>query len=83
MGAPDLIVELRNTGYSIKADGGYLDISPADNLPSELVQQLKQHKSEILAALKLEQQQQARREKVVAMLETHPELEARILRGRR
>jgi hypothetical protein len=74
MGAPDLIVELRNAGYSIKADGGYLDISPADNLPSDLLQQLKQHKPQILAALLVEQQQKARREKLVAILESDPEL---------
>ncbi|MEP6605674.1 MAG: hypothetical protein ABJA60_06105 [Nitrosospira sp.] len=74
MGAPDLIVGLRNAGYSIKADKGYLDISPANNLPSDLLQQLKQHKPEILAVLRLEQQQEVRREKVVGMLESDPEL---------
>ena len=54
MGAPDLIFELRRTGYSIRADGGYLDISPADNLPPDLVQQLKQSKAEILTELQRE-----------------------------
>ena len=72
MGAPDLIFELRSKGYSIQVDGCYLDISPANNLPPELVQQLKQSKTEILASLKLEQQQEARRQKVIAMLEAAP-----------
>ena len=51
MAAHDLIFKLRNTGYSIIADGSYLDISPAENLPEELVQQLRQSKAEILCAL--------------------------------
>ena len=47
MGATDLIFKLRNDGYSLKADGSYLDISPADNLSPELVHQLKLGKPEI------------------------------------
>lgn len=74
MGAPDLIFELRSKGYSILADGGYLDISPADNLPPELVQQLKQNKTEILTELQREAQQEIRRQKVIAMLDTAPDL---------
>jgi hypothetical protein len=50
MGAPDLIFELRSKGYSIHADGGYLDISPAD-LPPDILQTIRQSKAEILAAL--------------------------------
>jgi hypothetical protein len=68
MGAPDLIFELRCKGCSIRADGGYLDISPADNLPPEFVQQLKQSKAEILTELHRE----TRRQKVIAMLEAAP-----------
>ena len=68
MGAPDLIFQLRSSGYSIRADGGYLDISPADNLPPELVKQLKQSKAEILTEL----QRETRRQKVIAMLEAAP-----------
>lgn len=75
MGAPDLIIELRKTGCSIRADGDYLDISPAESVPPDLLQQLKQYKSQILAALQLEQQQKGRREKVLAMLAADPELE--------
>lgn len=51
MGAHDLIFELRSMGYSIRADGSYLDISPAANLSPELVKQLKQSKAEILTEL--------------------------------
>lgn len=69
MGAPDLIFELRRKGYSIRADGGYLDISPADNLPPELVQTIRQSKAEILTEL----QREARRQKVIAMLEAAPD----------
>jgi len=56
MGATDLIFKLRSDGYSISADGGYLDISPADNLSPELLQQLKQGKPEILCALHQEEE---------------------------
>lgn len=69
MGAPDLIFELRRKGYSIRADGGYLDISPADNLPPELLNILRQSKAEILTEL----QREARRQKVIAMLEASPD----------
>lgn len=65
MGAPDLIFELRRKGYSIRADGGYLDISPADNLPPELVKTIRQSKAAILTEL----QRESRRQKALAMLE--------------
>jgi len=56
MGATDLIFKLRNDGYSIKVDGSYLDICPADDLSSDLVKQLKQGKQEILCALHQEEE---------------------------
>ena len=56
MGAPDLIFELRRKGYSIVADGNCLDISPADDLSVEFVQQLRQSKVEILCALHREKE---------------------------
>ena len=56
MGAPDLIFELRRKGYSIVADGSYLDISPADDLSIKFVQQLRQSKVEILCALHQEEE---------------------------
>lgn len=70
MGAPDLIFELRRKGYSVRADGDYLDISPAINISPELVQQLKQSKQELLAEL----QRETRRAKVLAMLQADPTL---------
>lgn len=72
MGAPDLIFELRRKGYSIRADGGYLDISPADNLPPELVQTIRQSKAEILTELQKEARAEWRRQKVIAMLNAAP-----------
>ena len=65
MGAPDLIFELRRKGYSVRADGNYLDISPANNISPELVQQLKQSKPELLAEL----QRETRQAKVLAKLD--------------
>ena len=56
MGATELIFKLRNDGYSIKADGGYLDIFPAEDLSPEFVKQLKQGKPEILCALRQEEE---------------------------
>lgn len=56
MDAHDLILELRSKGYSIIADGSYLDISPAENLPAELVQQLRHGKAEILCILHREEE---------------------------
>ena len=72
MGAPDLIFELRRKGYSIRADGGYLDISPADNLPPELVKTIRQSKAEIMTELQREAWVEWRRQKVIAMLEAAP-----------
>ena len=74
MGATDLIFKLRNDGYSLKADGSYLDISPADNLSPELVHQLKLGKPEILCALvKEERARGIRRDKALATLEANPD----------
>ncbi len=57
MDALDLIFKIRGRGYSVIADGSYLDISPTsdlspdDNIPAELMRQLEQNKPEILCAL--------------------------------
>ena len=76
MGAPNLIIELRQKGYSIRADGGYLDISPSD-LPSDLVEQLKQSKPEVLAELQREGVEW-RRQKVIDMLKAEPDIQRAI-----
>ena len=70
MGATDLLLMLRSSGYSIKADNGFIDISPADELPPELIPEIKQLKPEILAQLARE----AREQKVIAMLAADPAL---------
>ena len=72
MNASNLIIELRQNGYSIRVDDGYLDISPSD-LASDLVEQLKQSKPEILAELQKEEQVEWRRQKVIAMLQAEPD----------
>ena len=72
MNASNLIIELRQKGYSIRADDGYLDISPS-NLASDLVEQLKQSKPEILAELQKEEKVEWRRQKVIAMLKAEPD----------
>ncbi|MFZ2541000.1 MAG: hypothetical protein WAW75_04400 [Gallionella sp.] len=77
MGAPDLIFELRSKGYSIRADGGYLDISPAD-LPPEVVQTIRQSKAEILTELQREARAEWRRQKVIAMLDAAPDTQRAI-----
>jgi len=74
MGATDLIFKLRSDGYSISADGGYLDIFPADDLSPELVKQLKLGKPEILSALGREEKaREIRRDKALAMLAENPD----------
>ena len=78
MGAPDLIFELRRKGYSIRADGGYLDISPADNLPPELVQTIRQSKAEILTELQRAARAEWRRQKVIAILDAAPDTQRAI-----
>src|SRR3989338_2754650 len=78
MRAPELILELRRKGYSIRADGGYLDISPADNLPPELVKTIRQSKAEILTELQREARTEWRRQKVIAMLERYPDTQRAI-----
>ena len=78
MGAPDLIFELRRKGYSIMADGGILDISPADNIPPELVKAIRQSKAEILTELQREARAEWRRQKVIAMLERYPDTQRAI-----
>ena len=46
-----LINQIRNDGCSIVVNGTYLDISPADRLKPELIDQIKYNKTEILCVL--------------------------------
>jgi|APGre2960657468_1045069.scaffolds.fasta_scaffold150492_2 hypothetical protein len=50
MGAPDIILQLRNSGYSIRVDDGFLDISPAE-VPAALVREVTCNKADILCVL--------------------------------
>ncbi len=54
MGAFELMKELRGAGVIVHADGGTLDISPADRLTDETIEALKRHKPEILGLLETE-----------------------------
>ncbi len=56
MRAMDLILKLRSCGYSIKAEGSYIDICPTDTLSEEFVHELKLGKTEILCALEQEEE---------------------------
>lgn len=56
MDALDLIFRIRGRGYSVIADGSYIDITPtsdmlSEEIPAELLLQLEQNKPEILCAL--------------------------------
>lgn len=54
MGAIELMKELRGAGVIVRADGGMLDISPADRLTGEMIEALKRNKPEILSLLQTE-----------------------------
>ena len=74
MGAPDLLLELRKSGFSIVAENSRLQIAPAEKLTDELKQIIRQSKTEILTEL----QREARRQKVIAMLEAAPDTQRAI-----
>ncbi len=56
MNATELITKLRSNGRSITVDGTFIDISPADGISLELIEQLKKSKPEILCALHQEEE---------------------------
>ena len=69
MGANDLILHLRTSGFSMGSINSKLQIAPADKLTDELKQTIRQSKAEILTAL----QRETRRQKVISMLEAAPD----------
>ena len=69
MGAFDLIRELRGAGVIVRADGGALDVSPAERLTDENIEALKRHKREILTLLKNEKS----RQKAIALMNSSPD----------
>ncbi len=73
MRAKELIYKLRSSGYSIRADGAYISISPAENLSEELVHQLKRTKTKILEILDEEEEaREDRRAHALDMLADSP-----------
>jgi len=68
MGANDLILHLRESGFSIGLHEDRLQVAPADKLTDELKQIIRQSKAAILTEL----QRETRRQQVIAMLEAAP-----------
>lgn len=71
MEAAKIIAYLRSHDLTVKADGGYLEIAPAERVTAKLIQRLRRHKPAIIAELKREE----RRLKVLKMLEDRPEIQ--------
>ena len=55
MNAASLLEEVTRRGVSVTSDGRFLHLRPKSAIPSELVQQLKAHKAEILELVELSQ----------------------------
>ena len=70
MGANDLILNLRENGFTISAEKSRLLIAPAGKLTDELKKVIKQRKYEILTEL----QRETRQQKVLAILEKNPDM---------
>jgi hypothetical protein len=51
MGANELLLHLRETGFSINAENSRLQIAPAERLTDELKQTIRESKTDILCAL--------------------------------
>ncbi|AEJ01840.1 hypothetical protein Nit79A3_2049 [Nitrosomonas sp. Is79A3] len=70
MGAIEIIAELRQQNFTVKADGEYLDIAPAAKVTNELIERLRKHKPAII----MELQREERRERVLKMLHDRPDI---------
>ena len=75
MDAIEIIEYLREQNFTVKADGQYLDLAPAEKVTDELIQRLRQHKPAIIAELKREE----RRLKVLAILAENPDSQRAII----
>lgn len=75
MEAIEIIEYLREQNFTVKADGQYLDLAPAEKVTDELIQRLRKHKPAIIAELKREE----RRLKVLAMLADQPDTQRAII----
>jgi predicted nucleic acid-binding protein len=69
MKAIEIIEYLRTNDSEVKADGEYLELSPAEKVTEELIQRLQKQKPEILKEL----QSESRRQKVLNMLAENPD----------
>ncbi|SFE41320.1 hypothetical protein [Nitrosomonas sp. Nm166] len=70
-----IIEALKAEGVTIRADGDFLELSPAEKITKELIERLKKHKPAILAELK----RQGRYAKVLAILTDNPETKRAII----
>lgn len=71
----ELIEALKADGVTVKANGDFLELSPAGKITDELIARLRKHKPAILAELKREE----RRQKVLQMLEETPSIQRAFL----
>lgn len=71
----DLIFCLRKDGFTVKADGQFLDIAPAEKVTADLLSELKRHKQDILQELHAENRQA----KVLALLDENPSIKRAVL----
>lgn len=72
MGANDLISQLRNDGFSVKAENSQLVIKPAKQLTDDLKKSILQCKQEILGQLKEEEKREARLRYALEILYADP-----------
>jgi len=78
MGANDLILRLRESGFSIGLHDDRLQVAPAEKLTDEIKQTIRQSKAEILTELQREARAEWRRQKVIAILEAAPDTQRAI-----
>ncbi|SDT97567.1 hypothetical protein [Nitrosomonas ureae] len=55
MSAIEIIKELREQNFFVKADGDYLELSPPEKVTHELINRLRKHKPAIIAELMREE----------------------------
>ena len=75
MEAIEIIEYLREQNFTVKADGQYLDLAPAEKVTDELIQRLRKHKPAIIAELNRE----SRRLKLLTMLVENPDSQRAII----
>lgn len=75
MEAAEIIEYLREQNLTIRADGDYLELSPAEKITEELIHRLKKYKPAVITELKREE----RRAKVLAILAENPNTQRAII----